>query len=329
MKRTVTLFLAVVLCTFCFNPLAKLSAEDPKPQHFKLSEEAINRMPVVGEIVFSESKKPIELSTGGCFVGMTRGLVAHLLNELSTNVTIDRVKTSCGCTAAYPTEGPVVKGARSNLLLTLRIGKPGSFRTKLTLETNAGEFIVFVTGKARHRYEIPGSSIKYSAEQKGFIVELKLNDLSIPSDKTKLILNGQELPVLKDAKQENGKKYFIDERLVPANAMTTVIPLIGDREGTPLLLPLRIPGKLTLTQNVIYTNGERLYAVFEGDTRGRDFQSLEVEIDGIKYPVSVKLVTRGSKVICVSTIQDYEFKDFQTIRFLLDDNSFDAKVFLR
>jgi hypothetical protein len=60
-------------------------------------------------------------------------------NDSDRPVVIEKITTSCGCTAARHSQEPVLPGESSTIIVTYNAGKPGAFNKSIRVKTSANE----------------------------------------------------------------------------------------------------------------------------------------------------------------------------------------------
>lgn len=177
------LFLLVLSVMLTFKPGYSDSKSDrAKPQN-------------LGKVTLTNGDGQLlrDIDVGKQLVRQEVTALVTIENSTEHSLMINQTKTSCGCTAVYATNQPIPPGKESELLVGLRLGKPGAFRNRITLQTNLGDFQFHIKGMAQNRIEVRNEQVHYDKKRDCFSVSFNVNDETIELRDLQLAANGHRL----------------------------------------------------------------------------------------------------------------------------------------
>ncbi len=325
----------ILLCLIYIQGWGNIFGQDSvsqtsSDQAMSMTEAGLARLPRVGEINLVDFGTTSRLEIGNCYVDTTRAMAVEILNSQASSLKIGSVKTSCGCTAAFPRNEGILPGGRSLLLLTVRPGKIGSFGSKLTLVTNLGDYAFTIQGISRSRVRlVENDPVIYNSQSKAFLVTLAVKDSSIDPSTLKFVVNGQEIAGTSNKESVREVQLELPAVMATDVGLTPVQVLAGSLSLDTLLLPLQIPGRLTLIRDELYTDGEGLKLMITGDVQSISLEKIDIEMNDVRYSMPCEAVVRGSTAIVSIDVTSVDFKNGQAATAYLGNEALQFKVYRR
>jgi hypothetical protein len=191
------------------------------------------------------------------FVGdQIRGAVV-ISNKTSSPVTINGIKSSCGCTTAYSVENKVLPGQSTKTYVQVRLSEAGAFKGQMLIDLGDRQTEILLNGDVNERISGP-ASIKI--EDGYATAEFKVSDSSIKSPEFKFNRIFESVGEL---------KFRISEANLDAAFKTSVVADIKANEfKTQHRFEVLRPGYCELISREVYLRSENprmLRLFFRGD----------------------------------------------------------------
>lgn len=175
MQRIVTLVMMVCLCEVCF-------AETPTLLH--LSKDELAKYTTTRVADLAEQRTSFDL--GNHLMGEEAKVRIQLRNSSGQPIKIGKLSSSCGCTSALKVDSTEIEpGGNGDILASVKVTKPGTFKVALTVE-HVDKTVIILGVKGFPRIEPLQAVVE--PENGKTIVRFKVNDTAI--DPKKITVTG-------------------------------------------------------------------------------------------------------------------------------------------
>ncbi len=249
-------------------------------------------MSLLGTVRLGLSKPDI-ISLGDVFVGKPiRGKVI-VKNRTSKALTITKVVTSCGCTAAYPRKSKIPGDSTSEVLIELIPKKVDVFGVKVTIQSDTGDFEFILKGRSLARIAPKSSELTYKKSDKFLDLQFDIKDPSVSAKDVKMSFNGIMLNKTHVAPQQVA--FSIPVALVKPTAFSNLIPIIDGREESVIPMKILQAGSTRLITDQIYGSGDpytfRLFIT--GDIQVKSgIEKASLQIADRHHPISMRIIAK-------------------------------------
>jgi len=225
-------------------------------------------------ILFSGANE-IRVSVPDVFVNDDAHLIVELFNDGDASLSVDKLKSSCGCTVPKVVDSKVDAGKFAEMLIEYHTSKPGGLESKVEFEFGGKPFVISSAGMIKR--PLLEQSASLILEEHRAKVAIKVADSR--HDPTKF--TWQCLPSsfsFTDVRVENNEITGIlvhDGERFPSSV--NLIPFVGKQALAPLGFSIQHRGKIQLITKRIYTQKTKdLRLIVTGD-----LSSLSNETKGV------------------------------------------------
>ncbi len=288
------------------------NADDPK-QHLPL---AVIRYPAVRPVV---DVKQI-------FVGDSVDGRIQFVNASEKTLTVERLKSSCGCTAAYVRDKVLKPNESTDLFVRIRPTKAEKLSVGLLMETSEGEYTIGIHGKAVAPLSLKQHRFKVDKNASTASVDVVVNHPAIKRDSLRMLIGKQSLkPIVK----ANQLSFDVPVKLKSGRQSFNVVLRSGRADLGAFALEFEQRGLVRLISTDVYGTSEdysfRVIAV--GDVAALKPTVGVLTVDGNEYPVAVTVLKTSNKnAVLTCTVRGESFSDQQGV-LVVGDFSFDLNLY--
>ncbi|QDV88556.1 DUF1573 domain-containing protein [Planctomycetes bacterium TBK1r] len=279
-------------------------AEEAKPtQEILLSKTEVSQLPLFGTIMVSDGPTESTVDLGKSFSGTIHQGRVIVNNDATQPVRVGNMITSCGCTLATPEDGSIAPGDQKHVLLQVAKRGVGNFSEKVSLEL-AGRFhTINLKGRLAPRVTC-ADELVFPDGGTGSI-EIVMHDENYRNSALEFEVSGGYASIV-DSRTigENTKLTFqwTDDTRFIDNLQLRTFVLRPNRERlelTPLLIPLKHPGRIRSVPSTVFIHPDKDFRLFLfGDIES--IASKAKEGDGT-LKIGLKSVSENSMPIRILT----------------------------
>ncbi|TWU47142.1 DUF1573 domain-containing protein [Rubripirellula reticaptiva] len=222
----------------------------------KLSVAERDELPMLGEVSITEFPAPPPvLEAADSFVDETITTRVRVNNQLGHSITIQTLKTTCGCTAAYPRDSIIASGESTELLVKIAISKPNEFGVQVVIKTDNGSYPFKIQGVSQTRVSAVQSILELDKDKTSVPFALRVNDRSINPKSLRLRVAGREAD--RTSIEGDVVSFTVATASLSAQVLNRFIPWVGKKELTPIEIKVVRKGFVRLaTTNVFVSKGD-------------------------------------------------------------------------
>lgn len=223
------------------------------------------------------------------FVNDDAQIIVELFNDGNAALSVDKLKSSCGCTVPTLVDSTVDIGKFAEMLVQYHTSKPGGLESKVEVEFGGKPFVISSTGSIKR--PLVEQNANLILEERRAEISIKVADTRL--DPTKF--TWQCLPSsfsFTDVRFEDGEikgTLVHDGERFPS--LVNLMPFIGKQALAPLGFTLQHRGQIQAITKRIYTQkSQELRLIVTGDMSsiGKETSGV-LRYEGQSHEVSVRV----------------------------------------
>lgn len=265
----------------------------------RVSREAIESLRVLATSSLLDGRQIQDVILPDCFLGDVIVGKIELRNETGDPVTIDRLTTSCGCTAGVIENSDIEAEESGSVIVDVQPKKLGPFEAELRVHSEFGWHRYRLRSRAKSRVSLERSRFEVSDPESRMIqLKLLVADPAIDPDRVRLVIPG-----IGEATALGGGAYRVVLPESVESPWLSVLAELGDKTIGKMTILVEPEGGLRIHRKRIFfhvTERSASAAVIFSGSRAKQVQVGDVVLtQGAKrLPIAVELKRTDSLLIC-------------------------------
>lgn len=278
--------ISIAILSVCL--LAKCSIAEEKTKFVKLSKAEYDAMDVIGAYEITDL---IKLDLGPVYVGDVKSGLVKLKNPTNTDIQINAVKSSCGCSAIFPSSRVITAGEEMELAVRIKGTRPGAIGATLTIETDVQDYLIRLSARGRPAFELVSPEAVAREGVSRFAI--RLIDPRLQNATTQVFIDGSECKLINRNDQIATFEHHSGDK-----ETLILFPRFNSVEFPRMQLRVSTPGRYRLATPSVFGAFEdgkhRFRLLVLGNPEIKNVSDkTTVSIDGKPYDAIVKRTQRG------------------------------------
>jgi hypothetical protein len=187
----------------------------------------------------------ITVDLGKIYAGDAKYGLLKLKNSTNRNIKIKTVRSSCGCSALYPSSSEIRAGQAIEIAVKMSGTRVGSLKSTLTIETDVEDYLISLRATGARAVELTHSTAE---PQDGVVTfTLKLNDPRLRETRVQALVDGTPSKLISN---KNGEAVFQFKETGKDNAV--IVPRFNGTDFLPLQLQIVVPGRFRVVTSSVF-----------------------------------------------------------------------------